>query len=77
MLEIHPWTLVDREAAALDAGCRISGRRMSGEEEEWGAQFEYTEEAGVTPAEEHEDGKETGERQTAHDARHPGFGFPV
>jgi hypothetical protein len=77
MFEIHPWALVDREPVALDAGCRISGRRLSGEEGEWGTQFEYTEEAGIIPVEENEEGKETGESETAHDVHRPGFGFPV
>jgi hypothetical protein len=32
---------------------------------------------GVAAAEEDEDGKKTGQRQTPHDARRCGFGFPV
>jgi hypothetical protein len=50
---------------------------VPGEEGEWGAQCEYTEEDGVTPVEENEDGKETGESETAYDARRPGFWFPA
>jgi hypothetical protein len=40
-------------------------------------EFEYPTEDGLAPAEEDEDGKETGQRQTPHDALRPGFGFPV
>jgi predicted transposase YbfD/YdcC len=55
----------------------LSGRRAPGTDGECGPQFEYSEEAGVTPAEETEDGEETGQRQTPYDARRSGFGFSV
>jgi hypothetical protein len=56
----------------------LSGRRVPGKDGECGPQFEYTGENGVTPAEENEDGEETCQRQTPHDARRrPGFGLPV
>jgi hypothetical protein len=50
---------------------------MSSEDGEWDPQFKYSAEDNITPAEEHEAGKETGQRQTPHDARRSGFGFPV
>jgi hypothetical protein len=50
---------------------------VSGAGGECDSQFEYFEEDGVTPAERNEDGKETGQHQTPHDACRPEFGFPV
>jgi hypothetical protein len=52
-----------------NVGHRLSGRRTPGKDGECGPKFEYSEEDGVTPAEETEDGEETGQRQTPHDAR--------
>jgi hypothetical protein len=54
--------LVDRKPVTLDTGHSISRRRVSSEDGERSPQFEYTEEYGITPAEEIEDGKETGRR---------------
>jgi hypothetical protein len=42
-----------------------------------GAEFEYNAKDGVTPVAENEYGKETCQRQTPCDVRHPGFGFSV
>jgi hypothetical protein len=55
----------------------VSGRRMLGKDGERGSEYEYSEEDDVTPAEENEDGEETCQRQTPHDACHFGFGVPV
>jgi hypothetical protein len=50
---------------------------MPCENGECGTEHEYSEEDGVTPAEENENGEETCQRQTPHDARRFGFGVPV
>jgi hypothetical protein len=39
----------------LDAGDRISRRRVPGKDGEWGAEFEYSEENGDVPVDEDED----------------------
>jgi predicted transposase YbfD/YdcC len=69
------WSIENQLHWMLDKS--LSGRRVSGKDGECGPQFEYTEKDGVTPAEENKNGEETGQRQTPHDARRPGFGLPV
>jgi hypothetical protein len=41
-------------------GKSVSGRRMLCEDGKRGAEYEYSEEAGLTPVEKNEDGEETG-----------------
>jgi hypothetical protein len=69
--EVHPghWSIENQLHWMLDIVFREDGERC--------VEYEHSEDDGVTPAEETEDGEKTGQHQTPHDVRRFGFGFPV